>query len=236
MNILYTGQSALRSICTTGYNSAYVTPWYSSQAATARDVEQIFTEQSDPMPQTDDWENFILPITASDYVAARFRIYITAINTTFAGISMPSPLYRMCTSAGELSATFPRDGYNIERGYTSTSMPWPTAGKYGLRIIESSHSNSANSARVVASAESPWIPMNQMAGTETGLCSACVGCRANPFFINTWGIYSDDYEWRSAFLEGMFTALPESAAISGQVQFARTGADWGYQVSDMLVR
>lgn len=236
MNILYTGQSALRSIYTTGYNSAYVTPWYSSQSATARDVEQIFTEQTDPMPKTDDWENFILPITASDYVAARFRMYITAINTTFAGISMPSPLYRMCTSAGEISATFPRDGYNIERGYTSTSMPWPTAGqRYALKILESSKNSSAHSARVVASAESPWIPMNQMAGTVTGLCSACVGCRANPWFINTWGIY-DETAWRPALLLGTFTSLPEGAAISGQVQFARTGADWGYGVSDILVR
>lgn len=234
MNILCTGQSALRSICTTGYDSAYVTPWYSSQAATARDVEQIFTEQTDPMLKTDDWTNFIMPITASDYVAARFRMYITAINTTFAGISMSSPLYRMCTSAGELSATFPRDGYNIERGYTSTSMPWPTAGKYGLKILESSRNSSAHSARVVASAESPWIPMSEMAGTHTGLCSACVGCRAQPWFVNTWGIY-DETAWRSAFLDGTFTALPESAAISGCVQFARTGADWGYNVSDILV-
>ena len=234
MNILYTGQSALRSICTTGYNSAYVTPWYSSQSATARDVEQIFTEQLDPWLGTDDWTNFIMPITASDYVAARFRMYITAINTTFAGISVSTPLYRMCTSAGEISATFPRDGYNIERGYTSTSMPWPTAGKYELKILESSRNSSAHSARVVASAESPWIPMSEMAGTVTGECSACVGCRAHPWFVNTWGIY-DETAWRSALLDGTFTSLPEGAAISGQVQFARTGADWGYQVSDILV-
>ena len=76
--------------------------------------------------------------------------------------------------------------------------------------------------------------MSEMAGTYTGECSACVGCRANPWFINDWGI-DNEIAWRAAFLNGTFTSLPEGAAISGCVQFARTGADWGYKVSDILV-
>ena len=51
---------------------------YSSTASTATCYEQIFVEESDPAPETEDWTNFITSFDPTQYDAFGMTAFVTS--------------------------------------------------------------------------------------------------------------------------------------------------------------
>jgi hypothetical protein len=187
------------------------TPIYSASSTHSNCpcVEQIFTQQSDPRPGTEDWTLAITSFDKSegfDYV----RMSATAWTTGMSSYEhpYPSPICRACYppppgAYGSLSASFPVDGVN-------TGFNW-SAGSYNS-----------------VSATSEWLPISRIAGSfNTSTLYACVSVY-NPMFDNSNG--SSDSQLRQAWSEGKRRYI-SAGSFWGAVQFGKKVEKSGWVTS-----
>lgn len=184
------------TIVTSTGQVAYTTETYSSTSPSARVYEQIFTQQADPRPMTEDWTNFICQFDPTQYdeFSARCEAVIYSPDS---GSSI-SPLVRAFypPSSTGLSARLPVDGLN-------TGFDW------GYKYYD----YSTNTLDLIASTNK-WYPMSAIVGSATEPMLAAV-CAYNPLFGTT----------RSQWASGLCSALPTNCKFSGTISFRKAMID-----------
>lgn len=101
---------------------------YSSTASTAVCYEQIFLEEPDPLPETEDWTNFITSFDPTLYDAFGMTAFVTSTIADFSGGTLPGGVFRAVEST---SSGYPLQGLG---GYETIQVdgvgfiPWTVYG------------------------------------------------------------------------------------------------------------
>lgn len=174
----------------------YTTEQFSSTSASARVYEQIFTQQADPQPETEDWTNFICEFDPTKY--DEFSAYCSAVIYYPDSGSSISPIVRAfyAPSSTGLSASLPVDGVN-------TGLDWSY----------SSYNSSTHLLNLYASTQK-WYPLSAIVGSATEPMLAAV-CAYNPLFKKT----------RAQWASGQCSALPYNCKFSGAIAFRKATVD-----------
>lgn len=174
----------------------YTTEQFSSTSASARVYEQIFTQQADPQPETEDWTNFICEFDPTKY--DEFSARCDAVIYYPDSGSSISPIVRAfyAPSSTGLSATLPVDGVN-------TGLDWSW----------SSYNSSTHLLNLYASTQK-WWPLSAIVGSATEPMLAAV-CAYNPLFRRT----------RAQWASGQCSALPYNCKFSGAIAFRKATVD-----------
>lgn len=174
----------------------YTTEQFSSTSASARVYEQIFTQQADPQPETEDWTNFICEFDPTKY--DEFSAYCSAVIYYPDSGSSISPIVRAfyAPSSTGLSASLPVDGVN-------TGLDWSY----------SSYNSSTHLLNLYASTQK-WFPLSAIVGSATEPMLAAV-CAYNPLFKRT----------RAQWASGQCSALPYNCKFSGAIAFRKATVD-----------
>lgn len=91
---------------------------YSSTASTGIDLEQIFVQQQDPYPGSDDWFNFITAFDPALYSRFAMSAYCTSHTIGPWEENLPSNvIFRAVSSADQMSAVLNVDGVPSEHGW-----------------------------------------------------------------------------------------------------------------------
>ena len=174
----------------------YTTEQFSSTSASARVYEQIFTQQADPQPETEDWTNFICEFDPTKY--DEFSARCDAVIYYPDSGSSISPIVRAfyTPSSTGLSASLPVDGVN-------TGLDWSW----------SSYNSSTHLLNLYASTQK-WYPLSAIVGSATEPMLAAV-CAYNPLFKKT----------RAQWASGQCSALPYNCKFSGAIAFRKATVD-----------
>ena len=174
----------------------YTTEQFSSTSASARVYEQIFTQQADPQPETEDWTNFICEFDPTKY--DEFSAYCSAVIYYPDSGSSISPIVRAfyAPSSTGLSASLPVDGVN-------TGLDWSY----------SSYNSSTHLLNLYASTQK-WYPLSAIVGSATEPMLAAV-CAYDPLFKRT----------RAQWASGQCSALPYNCKFSGGIAFRKATVD-----------
>lgn len=174
----------------------YTTEQFSSTSASAKVYEQIFTQQADPQPETEDWTNFICEFDPTKY--DEFSAYCSAVIYYPDSGSSISPIVRAfyAPSSTGLSASLPVDGVN-------TGLDWSY----------SSYNSSTHLLNLYASTQK-WFPLSAIVGSATEPMLAAV-CAYNPLFKRT----------RAQWASGQCSALPYNCKFSGGIAFRKATVD-----------
>ena len=125
---------------------------YSSTASTATCYEQIFVEESDPAPETEDWTNFITSFDPTQYDAFGMTAFVTSTIAEYTGGTLPGCVFRAVesTSSGyPLQGlggyeTIPVDGIGRRRWTVyGSSCPVEIPGVVAVANMEFSSTSSA---------------------------------------------------------------------------------------------
>lgn len=114
------------STSTTLLTSWYYSPVYSSTATTGQVLEQVFTQEPDPLPNTPDWMHTVTAVDMSEWDEFAMSAYYTSIVCEEPASYFPydNILYRAITSATPLSAEMPLDGVVSSLHYLPGSAWW----------------------------------------------------------------------------------------------------------------
>lgn len=192
----YTASSTSIETAITGV-STWSSQVFKSTAATAHCYEQVFTQESDPNPETEDWFNTVTNITLNSdiyqpYCNSSFSFNGVEYNSTefkasaFAtgyvgGSQAPTPKFRLVTNyIDKYSARMPVDGYTELRWEGGTDQS--ATGEWASISVVAGHGNAAGAFSVAV---------------------------YNPMFGGT----------RAEWAAGQLTSLGGRGAFSGAVQF-----------------
>lgn len=197
--------------------AASVSPVYSSPSGSAGLYEQIFTQTSDPRPNTVDWMNGICTFEPTAWT--HFSANMTLISHYSYDYS--TPLFRAydipCPNSG-LSSTIPVDGVRTDWDRSSwSSKAYYVTNSHGITSWMNSQSG--------ISRTTGWAPISAIAGssTSTMLAACAIYIRMFGYSSTEWKtseniLFYDHYmeEWAA----GNMTGLAPNDCFSGQIQFA----------------
>lgn len=125
---------------------------YSSTASTATCYEQIFVEKPDPVPETEDWTNFITSFDPTQYDAFAMTAFITSTIAEYTGGTLPGCVFRAVESTSSGSPlqglggyeTIPVDGIGSKQWTVyGSSCPVEIPGVVAVANMEFSSTSNA---------------------------------------------------------------------------------------------
>ena len=132
---------------------------YSSTASTGIDLEQIFLQQQDPYPGSDDWFNFITAFDPTQYSRFAMSAYCTSHTIGAWADNLPSNvLFRAVSSADQMSAVLNVDGVQAASGWQIITSSTSTGYfyKYVDRLVLTATRDNSSTLPGSSDANAGW--------------------------------------------------------------------------------